>query len=53
MRIVSVFDGMPCHDAAPRGAKTGTQALKDATEKAKIPVMLCEHIVDICEKGCE
>lgn len=42
--------GAPCHDAAPRGAKTGTQALKNAKEKAKIPVMLCEHIVDICEK---
>lgn len=41
--------GAPCHDAAPRGAKTGTQALKNAREKAKIPVMLCQHIVDICE----
>lgn len=41
--------GMPCHDAAPRGAKTGTQALKGAIEKAKIPTMLCEHIVAICE----
>ena len=42
--------GAPCHDAAPRGAKTGTQALKNAMEKARIPVMLCNHIVDICEK---
>ncbi len=42
--------GAPCHDAAPRGAKTGTQALKNAMEKAKIPVLLCEHIVDICER---
>lgn len=42
--------GMPCHDAAPRGARTGTQALKDATEKARIPVLLCEHVVDICER---
>lgn len=41
--------GAPCHDAAPRGARTGTQALKNAMEKARIPVMLCEHIVDICE----
>jgi len=41
--------GMPCHDAAPRGSKSGTQALKNAIEKARIPVMLCEHIVDICE----
>jgi site-specific DNA-cytosine methylase len=42
--------GAPCHDAAPRGAKAGTQALKNATEKSKIPPMLCDHIVDICEK---
>lgn len=42
--------GAPCHDAAPRGARTGTQALKNSIEKARIPAMLCEHIVDICEK---
>lgn len=42
--------GAPCHDAAPRGAKTGTQALKNATEKARIPALLCEHIVKICEE---
>lgn len=42
--------GAPCHDSAPRGSKTGTQALKNAMEKAKIPVMLCDHIVEICEK---
>lgn len=43
--------GAPCHDAAPRGARTGTQALKNAVEKGKIPSALCEHIVDICEGG--
>ena len=42
--------GSSCHDAAPRGSRTGTQGLKNAVEKSKIPVMLCEHIVDICEK---
>ena len=41
--------GSPCHDAAPRGARAGTQALKNAREKAKIPKLLCEHIVSICE----
>lgn len=41
--------GSPCHDAAPRGARTGTQSLKNKIEKARIPVALCEHIVDICE----
>lgn len=43
--------GAPCHDAAPRGAKTGTQSLKNRIEKARIPEMLCNHIVDICERG--
>lgn len=43
--------GASCHDAAPRGSRTGTQALKNATEKARIPVMLCKHIVKICEEG--
>jgi len=42
--------GAPCHDAAPRGSKTGTQALKNAKEKARLPVLLCEHIVNISEE---
>lgn len=36
--------GMPCHDAAPRGSQTGTQALKNAVEKSRIPVLLCEML---------
>lgn len=43
-------NGDPCHIPAPRGARTGTQALKGSKERAVIPVLLCEHIVDICEK---
>lgn len=42
-------NGDTCHDAAPRGASTGTQSLKNRIEKAKIPALLCEHIVNICE----
>ena len=42
-------NGDSCHEAAPRGSRTGTQALKDSVEKAKIPQQLCEHIVKICE----
>ena len=41
--------GASCHEAAPRGSKTGTQSLKNAIEKARIPELLCKHIVDICE----
>jgi hypothetical protein len=42
--------GDPCHVAAPRGSKTGTQGLKNAEERSIIPQQLCEHIVDICEE---
>lgn len=43
-------NGDTCHDAAPRGARTGAQAITNPIEKARIPDMLCEHIVDICER---
>lgn len=42
-------NGDPCHVAAPRGAKTGTQGLKGSKERSVIPNLLCEHIVEICE----
>lgn len=42
--------GAPCHEAAPRGSNTGTQKIKGARDRARIPQLLCEHIVDICEK---
>ncbi len=42
-------NGDPCHESAPRGAKTGTQGLKGSKERSVIPNRLCEHIVDICE----
>ena len=44
-------NGSPCHAAAPRGAKTGTQGLKGSKERSVIPAALCEHIVCICEEG--
>lgn len=43
-------NGDPDHIPAPRGARTGTQGLKGAIERSKIPPLLCEHIVDICEE---
>lgn len=42
-------NGDPCHVRAPRGAKTGTQGMKNARDKGVIPPALCEHIVSICE----
>lgn len=44
-------NGDSCHEPAPRGSQTGTQGLLNKIEKARIPRELCEHIVDICERG--
>ena len=43
-------NGDPCHVAAPRGSRTGTQGLKGSKERSVIPKELCEHIVSICEE---
>ena len=41
--------GDKCHDAAPRGSKTGTQGLRGKLERAKLPDELCRYVVRICE----
>lgn len=43
-------NGDKCHEPAPRGSRTGTQGLKGARERSRIPEKLCEHIVSICEE---
>lgn len=43
-------NGDPCHERAPRGAKTGTQGLDGSVERSVIPAELCRHIVKICEE---
>ena len=43
-------NGDNCHIAAPRGSRTGTQGLKDAYEKSKIPELLCKEILNSCIK---
>jgi len=40
-------NGSVCHEAAPRGSKTGTQGLKNSIERSKIPIELCGHIANI------
>lgn len=42
-------NGDPCHERAPRGARTGTQGIKGSKDRSRIPEQLCKHIVDICE----
>ena len=41
--------GAPCHMSAPRGSKSGTQLIKGAKDRARLPDLLCQHIVDISE----
>lgn len=36
------------HECAPRGSSTGTQGLKDAVERSRIPKELCEEIYHAC-----
>lgn len=38
-------NGAPCHEAAPRGSRTGTQGLKNNYERSKIPAQLCDEII--------
>ena len=38
------------HQSAPRGSRTGTQGLKNARERSRIPKKLCEHIFNLCNK---
>lgn len=38
-------NGMPCHEAAPRGSRTGTQGLKGAKDRSRVPYQLGEEIL--------
>ena len=42
--------GSPCHEAAPRGSRTGTQGRDGHVNRSLIPDKLCDHIVRICEE---
>jgi hypothetical protein len=39
-------NGEPCHEAAPRGSRTGTQGLKDAKLRSMIPLALSAEILE-------
>jgi hypothetical protein len=41
-------NGDSCHEAAPRGSKTGTQGLKGHVERSRIPKGFTDHIAGIC-----
>lgn len=42
-------NGDPCHEAAPRGSKTGTQGICGAIERGRIPNELCNEIAKVCD----
>ncbi len=46
-------NGMPCHEAAPRGSKSGTQGMASYAEKSRIPPALFEEIVQQYEQFVE
>jgi len=39
-------NGMPCHEAAPRGSRTGTQGLSGAKDRSRIPYELGKEIME-------
>lgn len=43
-------NGDPCHEAAPRGAKTGTQGIAGAAERAVVPYLLSLAVCEALEK---
>ena len=43
-------NGDPCHVAAPRGSRTGTQGRSNAYERSKIPDELCFEVLKSCTK---
>jgi hypothetical protein len=43
-------NGMTCHVAAPRGAKTGTQGIKGAKNRSQVPYELGEELLSVLTK---
>jgi len=41
--------GMPCHEAAPRGSRTGTQGLKNAKERSRVPYELSKELLTVVD----
>jgi hypothetical protein len=44
-------NGGGCHEAAPRGAKTGTQGRSDAVTRSMVPYALGQEILDVIERS--
>lgn len=46
-------NGDPCHERAPRGARTGTQGIDGARDRAIVPRELIVDVLDYCEEMIE
>jgi hypothetical protein len=44
-------NGDSCHESAPRGSRTGTQGMKNAYEKSKVPHELCKELLLLSHKS--
>ena len=44
-------NGQSCHEAAPRGSRTGTQGIKSAKDRSRVPYDLGKEILDAIESG--
>lgn len=44
-------NGDPCHTPAPRGSQTGTQGLKGAYNRSKIPHEFCLEVMKFCKEA--
>lgn len=44
--IKSCNNGDSCHEAAPRGSRTGTQGLKGSIERGRIPAKFCSLLAE-------
>lgn len=42
------YNGDECHPRAPRGAKTGTQGIATARDRARVPIALSQEILEAC-----
>lgn len=47
----SCKNGDPCHERAPRGAKTGTCGVKGHRERGVIPDLLCDYVAECASKA--
>ena len=46
-------NGDKCHVSAPRGSRTGTQGLKNASLRSVVPGQLIGHVIGYCENALE